>query len=66
MAENADPPERKSRGQNGDLAMFNLAIESKMRACDFVAPKVPECRRPAFEIGAVINNALRSAGLIKG
>jgi hypothetical protein len=42
----------KSKGEPRDLAMFNLAIDSKLRGCDVVAMKVEDVRHlvdAAFE-----------------
>ena len=35
-------------GRVRDLAMFNLAIDSKLRGCDVVAVKVRRCRRGGY------------------
>src|SRR5215471_14378681 len=35
-------PSCRSRDANGDLALFNLAIDSKLRGCDVVAVRVED------------------------
>jgi site-specific recombinase XerC len=37
-----DPDETPDRGRARDLAMFNLAIDSKLRGCDVVAIRVED------------------------
>jgi hypothetical protein len=39
-------------GRVRDLAMFNLAIDSKLRGCDVVAIRVEECRRQRLHGGS--------------
>ena len=37
-------------GRSRDLAMFNLAIDSKLRGCDVVAPKVEDVAPNGYAI----------------
>src|SRR5271168_2377082 len=37
-------------GRLGDLAMFNLAIDSKLRGCDVVAVKVEDVAANAYSV----------------
>ena len=41
-----EPPERRAR----DLAMFNLAIDSKLRGCDVVAMKVEDAAPSGYPL----------------
>jgi hypothetical protein len=41
-------------GQTRDLAMFNLAIDSKLRGCDVVALKVEDVAPSGYTLGFVI------------
>jgi integrase len=43
-----DPDQATDRGGTRDLAMFNLAIDSKLRGCDIVALKVEDVAPSGF------------------